>query len=325
MKRVCFCLLALLFLVGCSKDVHTQYYLMDTVMSFEIYGESAADAEQEIADKIATLETLFSPTRAESELSRVNAGAGTSVEMSEEFARLLTLSLKANEETNGAFDPTLGAAINLWKKETVPTPEALSELTVGCENVHINGTDVQLQNGLKLDFGAVAKGYASDCAKEILERYHIPNALLSLGGNVYAKGGKKDGSPWLVGVRDPNGAQNDWLGILGVRDRFLVASGDYERFFEQDGVRYHHILDPTTLAPAKSDLREVVVVCDNGTRADILSTALFVMGYETAVDCWKEHRDFELVLVKDGTVSITSNLAEEFTLTNPAYRLEVIE
>jgi len=324
-KRVWFCLLALCLLAGCSDVVNTQYYMMDTVMSFEIHGENAKSAEREIADKIADLEKMFSPTREDSELSRVNAASGTEVRLSEEFAHLLEVSLEVSEETGGAFDPTLGAAAKLWREGTVPVAEKLSALTVGHENVRLNGTTVLAPHSLEFDFGAVAKGYASDRAKEILDTYKVDRALLSLGGNLYVRGTKRGGKPYLVGVRDPNGEPEEWLGMLAASDVFVVASGDYERYFEQDGIRYHHILDSTTRAPAKSDLRETVIMCDSGTRADVLSTALFVMGSETAVEYWKKHRDFELVLVKDDAVLITPALESAFTLTNPAYRLEVIE
>lgn len=322
MKRLICLLLPLMFLVGCSETVSAQYYMMDTVMSFELHGEHAKETERLIADEIAALETVFSPTRDDSELSRVNAMSGSTAPISETFAELLETSLAAADETDGAFDPTLGSAIKLWRSGSVPSPEVLKTLVTGYEAVAADETGVTAPRGLLFDFGAVAKGYASDRAKEILEENNVSRALLSLGGNVYAKGG---GSPWLVGVRDPNGEASDWLGILAVQDCFLVASGDYERFFEEDGVRYHHILDPNTLMPAQSDLRETVIVCDSGTRADILSTALFVKGCEGAIEFWKRSQDFDMILVQNDTVFVTKGIAVAFELTNPAYRLEVIE
>lgn len=326
MKRLLFLIPMLLLLFGCSREVRTQYYMMDTVMTFALYGDTAQEAERALSDRIAALENVFSPTREESELVAVNRAAGTPVQVSPDFAELLGRSLAANAETNGAFDPTLGGVIELWQRETVPAERELSQTVHGCEYVKLSGETVQTAPGLKLNFGAVAKGYASDCAKRILEEYHVENALLSLGGNLYAKGTRKDGNPWLVGVRDPNGTQEEWLGTLPVRDAFLIASGDYERFFEEDGVRYHHILDPNTAYPAQSDLRETVVVCDDGTRGDILSTALFVMGSEDAVTYWRTQGGFDMILVrKDNTVLVTSGIAEEFTLTAEGYSLEVVE
>lgn len=326
MKRVLPLLLALLLLAGCTKKIETQYYMMDTVMTFTLYGENAKEAERALSDRVAALEKVFSPTDAESELVTVNRAAGTSVQVSEDFASLLDACLAANTETEGAFDPTLGAVIDLWNKETVPSAEELSQCKVGCDAVRLEGTSLQTETGIELNFGAAAKGYASDCAKEILEENGIEHALLSLGGNVYAHGGKPNGEPWMVGVRDPNGDASEWLGVVQIKDGFLIASGDYERYFEQNGFRYHHILDPLIRTPAMSDLRECVIIGENGTRGDILSTALFVMGYDRAVEYWREHRDFEMILVReDNAVLVTEGISSAFTLTGEEYTLEVIE
>lgn len=325
MKRmIACCLFLVLTLFGCAETKNTQYYMMDTVMTFSLTGERAADAERAIADRVAHLETVFSPTREDSELFRVNQNSGSRMEVSSDFAKLLELSLHA--ETLGAFDVTLGGAVELWSQGKVPANETLEAQVTGCEKVSLSENTIQTEKGLKLNFGAVAKGYASDCAKEILEDYEIPRALLSLGGNLYAHGVKEDGTPWNIGVRDPWGEAQDWLGILQAENEFIIASGDYERGFEENGVRYHHILDPKTRRPAESDLRETVVVSKNGSRGDILSTALFVMGKEKAVDYWKSMRDFEMILVSsDGRILITPGLAARFTLSQDSYILEVIE
>lgn len=324
MKRM-IALLAVLLLCGCTKQVDTQYYMMDTVMSFSLEGAQTKEAEAALSEKISALERVFSPTLPESELVRVNAASGSEVSLSKTFADVLEISLKASEETGGAFDVTLGSVIALWQKQEVPPSALLEAQITGNETVDLSNRMLKTEPGVQLNFGAVAKGYAADCAKTILEEYEIPRALLSLGGNIYAKGEKADGRPWQVGVRDPNGTASDWLGILQVRDKFVIASGDYERYFEQGGVRYHHILDPKTRAPAQSDLRETVVVNTNGSRGDILSTALFVMGEDEAIAFWRARKDFEMILVsQDGRVLITPNLKETFTLTNDTYELEVV-
>ena len=295
-------------------------------MSFSLTGENAREAERAIADRVAELETVFSPTREDSELFRVNAQSGSEVEISTDFLLVLGMSIVANEDTFGAFDATLGGAVELWSQEKVPASEELAAQVVGLDNLSLFRDKLQVTEGLKLNFGAVVKGYASDCAKEILETYEIPRALLSLGGNIYAHGEKEDGTPWNIGVRDPLGEAQDWLGILQAENEFIIASGDYERVFEENGVRYHHILDPKTKRPAESDLHETVVVSQKGSCGDILSTALFVMGEEKAVEYWKNTRDFEMILVSsDGRVLITPNLKERFTLTKDSYILEVIE
>ncbi len=322
MKRMsCVLLLLVFMLCGCSKQVNTQYYMMDTVMTFSLDGKNAHDAERAIANRIAELEKVFSPTREDSELFRVNRGEVQT--LSRDFETLLTMSL--NAETNHAFDVTLGGVVDLWSQGSVPPQEDLAAQVTGEENLSFSDGKLTLAPGLKLNFGAVAKGYASDCAKEILEEQEIPRALLSLGGNIYAHGTKADGAPWNIGVRDPWSEEQGWLGILTASDEFIIASGDYEREFEENGVKYHHIIDPATRKPAESDLRETVVISQNGSRGDMLSTALFVLGEERAVEYWKDTRDFEMILVcADGRILITPNLAKRFALTNSAYILEVI-
>jgi thiamine biosynthesis lipoprotein len=148
---------------------------------------------------------------------------------------------------------------------------------------------------MELDFGAIGKGYAADKAVEILKSNGIKSALLDFGGNIQAVGKKPDGSLWRVGIKNP------WEGgaaaALSVESKAVVTSGGYERYFEKDGVRYIHIFDPKTGCPSNSNLESVTIVCESGKYADALSTALFVMGKEVAIDFYKANTDFDFVLV----------------------------
>ena len=308
MKRICWaCLALVLCLTGCAHEVSTQYFMMDTVMSFTIDGEQAKPAEHAVVEEIARLEQIFSPTREDSELTLVNKGKIKT--QSATFDEVLQVSRAAKGKTGGAFDPYLGALITLWGKGKVPDAKT-----------------IQRAPRNRLNFGGVVKGYASERVREILDTYQIPRAVISLGGNVYVRGTHEDGAPWVVGVRDPDGGSADTIGVIRASDQFLIASGDYERFFEQDGVRYHHILDTKTGAPAQTDLREVVIVNRDGTWGDIYSTALFVMGSEKALDFWRKSNDFEAILVKkDHTVLVTAGLRDAFTLTDSGYTMQVVE
>ena len=212
---------------------------------------------------------------------------------------------------------------------------------VGMEHVQLSGKssasagyeNASLDPGTQIDMGGIAKGYASDRLSVIFQEHQIPQALISLGGNVLAWGSKPNGSAWRVGIQDPNAPSdpNAYVGILQLTDAFAVTSGSYERFFEQDGVTYHHIIDPSTGYPAQNGLVSVTVVADaaqgNGTMCDALSTALFVMGEDRALELWRSGvYDFGLILVtEDGRLLATAGIADRFRPDDSAgYAYEIV-
>ena len=173
---------------------------------------------------------------------------------------------------------------------------------------------VTLPEGMEIDLGSVAKGYAGQLAAQMLRNSGVESALLNLGGNVQTVGAKPDGSPWQIGIKDPKG--EDAMMVLSIADQAVVTSGGYERYFEQDGQTYWHIMDPFTGHPADSGLISVTIVGDEGVVCDGLSTALFVMGLEKAADLWAQSGDFEAVFVTaSGEVYITEGLRDHFALT----------
>jgi thiamine biosynthesis lipoprotein len=165
---------------------------------------------------------------------------------------------------------------------------------------------------MAIDLGAIAKGYTADKVSALLAEYGVTSALVSLGGNITAIGTKPGGPSWRVAVRNPDDPES-YLCILSISDQTVSTSGGYERYFEQDGVVYHHILDPLTGSPARSGLKSVSVVSSSGTVADALSTALFVLGEDAALTLWRACDDFDAVLVReDGTVLVTEGLESRF-------------
>lgn len=325
-----------ILLCGCSQGgvAEKSLFLMDTAIGLRLWGDNREQALREISEKLLLFDRDFSHTKEEGELVSINSRNENSVMLSDEMRTLIGQAILLSEETQGAFDPTIAPAVNLWgigtENERVPEEHELQDIKskIGYQKLELSGNMLTLPRGFMLNFGAIAKGYASDVVRKILDKHDIPSAVISLGGNVYVRGARQDGLPWRVGVRDPNGGENDIIGIVSVTDEFLISSGDYERFFESDGVRYHHILDPKTAAPARNSLRAVAIVCDNGARGDAYSTALYVMGYETALEFWRSHNNFEAIFIFDDyNIVITEGLAGSFELSEASggYTYEVAE
>lgn len=323
-----------LFLTACgekSAESETRtVYAMDTVMNLTVYGENAAAALESAEKELHTLdESILSRTAKGSELSALNAANGETVSYGADdpLPKLIETALAISEATDGAFDPTLAPVLDAWgftkDLRRVPSADELAALLArtGRDKVALektaDGYSVALSDGAQLDLGGIAKGYAADLLRAQLEQEGVTSATLDLGGDVFVMGRKSDGSDWRIAVKDP-GDTESYLGIVSASDAFIVTSGVYERYFEENGVRYHHILDPKTGCPAESGLVSVTVLCENGAWADALSTACFVLGPDSALalrdDLADQGTDFELILVTDdGRVLYTDGLADAFT------------
>lgn len=292
MKRILVLLAAVLLLTGCARQEYLQeeIFCMDTVMSLKIWGTEAS--MDECREALYELQNTWSATREDSLASRLNRGE--EAELTREQRALLESVEALSERTGGAFDPHLGALCEAWgfygQSYRVPDSQQL--------------TQAMAQS--KWDMGASIKGYSGNVLAQILEQTGAERAVLNMGGNVQTYGEKEDGSPWLVAVQDPFGGSGYACLISVTGTCAVVTSGDYQRYFEENGVRYHHILDPETGYPADSGLASVTVICRDGLVADALSTALFVMGLEEGSRFWRESRDFEAVFIlKDGTIYAT--------------------
>lgn len=329
--------LALLF-TGCAATVapqeqekyQRQVYAMDTVMILTAYGPQGEAALDAAEARIYELEADLDPELADSSVYRINEHAGEWVSVS---ADCLSLAQTANEvaaQSGGALAVQLYELTKLWGftggNYRVPAPtelDAALAALVGFEfEVDEAACALRIPAGTSIGFGAVAKGYTADAALDAMAEAGCKTAILSLGGNVQTLGRKPDGSDWNVAIMDPddNGA---YAAMLAVGEKAVVTSGDYQRYFEQDGVRYSHILDPETGAPVDNGLRSVTVVCDDGARADALSTAMFVLGEEAALDNWRTNGDFELVLITaDGRVVVTDGLRDSIREESAAYQYE---
>lgn len=303
-------------------------FAMDTVVSETLY-TSGADINTQIGEKLREMETtLLSWTEENSQISQLNNADGKTMEVSDDLAADLEKIRQLSQDSNGAFDPTLGKIIRLWdiagENPHVPDQSEIDTLLpeVGYEKIQVDGNNVTLLDGCTLDLGAVGKGMGCDLIMDYLQTQpDVVGMILNLGGSsVMTYGEKPDGSSWKVALTDPRDTEGDYLGAITLdANQFLSTSGDYEKYFIEDGIRYHHILDPKTGYPVWNGLTSVTIVCDQGYLADGLSTACFVLGMDAAKPLLEKY-DAEAVFVdEDKNVYVTSGLMDKFELMKDGY------
>lgn len=303
------------------EEYSDNLFAMDTYMALTAYGDGAKEAVEESKKEIQRLDNLWSISSKEGEIYAVNKnGTGT---ISSDTVEVLERVAKLHESTDAAFDITVYPLMKLWGFTTgdykVPQEQDIKETLalVDQEQINLNAEQgsVTLGEGQKIDLGGIAKGFTSNRVMEIWKNAGITSGMVTLGGNVQVLGSKTDGSPWKVGIRNPESTEGDMIGILQVTDCAVITSGGYERYFEEAGKEYHHILDTSTGYPAENGLISVTIVSQDGTLADGLSTALFVKGKEDAIIYWKQHKEeFDAVLVEEnGEIYVTEGLEDKFS------------
>ena len=274
-------------LLGRNRLVQKEAYdIMDTDVDIKAYGANAAAAIDKAIDEMRRLDAMLSSYNANSEISQVNREAGIKpVKVSPETYQVTERALYFASLSDGAFDPTIFPIMRLWgfgeAEQHVPPAQEIQRVLplVDYRKVQLNAKDGTIfleEKGMGLDLGAIAKGYAVDRMAAIMRHEGVVSFLINAGGNVYASSRKPDGTPWIVAVTDPRNP-GDYLGTIEAEDISIVSSGDYERFFEEAGQRYHHIIDPKTGYPSRTS-RGTTVFLPSSTDADGLSTTLFVLG-----------------------------------------------
>ena len=303
-------------------------FAMDTVVSETLY-TSGADINTQIGEKLREMETtLLSWTEENSQISQLNNADGKTMEVSDDLAADLEKIRQLSQDSNGAFDPTLGKIIRLWdiagENPHVPDQSEIDTLLpeVGYEKIQVDGNNVTLLDGCTLDLGAVGKGMGCDQIMDYLQTQpDVFGMILNLGGSsVMTYGEKPDGSSWKVALTDPRDTEGDYLGAITLdANQFLSTSGDYEKYFIEDGIRYHHILDPKTGYPVQNGLTSVTIVCDQGYLADGLSTACFVLGMDAAKPLLEKYGAEAVFVDEDKNVYVTSGLMDKFELMKGGY------
>lgn len=305
--------LFVIFLSGCTpQPTDLTFFAMDTVMQIHIpqrNGEQAANAAQQAVEEV---EQYASATLPDSDLSRLNrSGGAMRLEVRTELWEMLELSDQIWKLSDGAFDIAMKNLSAVWgfgsETQQVPTEqERLQALeTSGWNQVSIDSEAIVLTHQVQLDLGAVAKGYAARKAIEVLQKNQIQNASISLGGNVCVLG-TNQGKLWKVGIANPD-VPSEIIGYLELSDTSVVTSGDYQRYFEQDGKQYHHILDPQSGMPVENGLSSVTVIYPDPAMADAYSTALFVLGKEKGMLFAQQQQIQAVFVTKDKEIFCTDH------------------
>lgn len=344
------------FLSGCEQKqemVTSSLFAMDTVMELQILGNEKllTQAEQKIRD----LEKLLSVTDENSDITNLNNNS--TCQISATTADIMSRALTMCDRTEGALDITVYPVLRAWGfttgKYRVPTDEELQNLLkfvdyreVGLlgtgDNEGTNADDsidsgkvsvlgggnvciASVPVGMKVDLGSVAKGYTSTMIADFFRENGVTNGLINLGGNVQCIGAKPNGEPWKVAIKSPFPDSSSGIyGVLAAEDTAIITSGGYERYFEEGGKTYWHIIDPSTGKPASSGLLSVTIVGKDGLTCDSLSTALFIKGLDESIKLWKNSDDFDAIFItEDGEVYITEGIADDFTLSSEYYKAPV--
>ena len=324
-------LLGLVFLGGCGQasapsvssagtdSQSIDLFAMDTAMTLTAYGDHAGEALEAAKSEIERLDALFSISSESGDIYALNHDH--TVALQEDTRALLSRALEVSASTGGIFDCTIEPVMQAWGFTTqdyrVPTPAELSTLLahVDYTQVQLDGSTAAIPDDVQVDLGGIAKGYTSDRMMQVFSENGVTSGIISLGGNVQALGLKPDGSRWRVAVQDPENSEENFA-VIEIEDEAVITSGGYQRYFEEDGATYHHIIDPRTGYPADSGVISSTIISHDGTLADGLSTSLFIMGVDDALDYWRAHSDeFDAILMdENGTVYVTDGIADRCSL-----------
>ena len=319
-----------------TPPVEVQDFMMGTVITQKVYGENAEKAVEEVSARMKDIEARMTVNAPGGEINRLNEAAGKErVKLGSDTMYVLDKALKFSELSMGAFDVTIGPLVKAWGIFTdsprVPDKAEIDRLKglIDYSKINIDKSSLAAkleQTGQGVDLGGIAKGYAGDEAISIYRKHGIKSAYVNLGGNVVVLGKKPDGKPWKIGIQNPRSVNGEYIGIVDVVNKAVVSSGDYERFFEEDGVRYHHILDPKTGYPSESGLIGVTIVADVSVDADALSTATFILGLDKGMELVQKLSGVEAIFVtSDKKVYVTDGLRKSFKFSDKSKEFAYVE
>lgn len=326
LKKILFLLLICTILSGCaakqSKPISRSEFALDTIIAITIYDSDDETLLDNCFSLCKKYENLFSRTIENSEISTLNSGTVSELDVSDETAELVEEGLKYSSLSEGSFDITIGSLTELWdfksESPSIPNEASIEQAleSVNYKNVTLSGNTVFLENsGCKIDLGGIAKGYIADQLKEYLISQGVEHAIISLGGNVLAIGNKVDGSDFVIGIQKPFSERNETIVGVKITDQSVVSSGIYERYFEKENKIYHHILNPKTGYPYENDLYEVTIISDRSVDGDALSTVCFSLGLEKGLALIETLENTEAIFItNDYSLHYTSGIGNTIPL-----------
>lgn len=297
---------------------------MGTVVTVKLFGFGAKNDLDKIETEINGLENSVLSWRKEgSDVYRINKGSGTQVSVSPDTVKIIGQCIDISDDCGGVFDITIGNVTKLWdfggNNQRLPSDDEIKTAlgSVGYKNVSISGNAVQIKKGQSLDLGAVGKGFVCDKIKELLDNGRTKSAVVSVGGSLLIYGNRT----FSVGIVNPDNDKQS-MGTLKLKDTCVSTSGNYEKYFEQDGKRYHHILNAATGYPATSEFKSVTVVCESGLISDALSTVCYIAGYRKSIEILKKFDAEAVFIFNNNAVRVTDGLSGKFTVTDDSYTLD---
>lgn len=342
-KIITICTLLAITLTSCSKKVaepikpvepiSSTEFLMGTVCSIKIYDKSSTEVLDKAFKRIAEIEDIMTINKGSSQIIDINNASGVNpVKVSDETMEVLKEGVKFAGLTEGKMDITIGPLVKLWgigtEEAKVPSKEEIEEkkALIGYKDLILdekNKTAFLKNKGMIIDLGAVAKGYTADEVAKVLKENGVEHAIINLGGNVFAMGKNVTGTNWKIGIQDPFTQRGDIIGLIEVDNKSVVTSGIYERYFEKDGKKYHHILSTSTGYPCDNSIAGVSIVSEKSIDGDALSTSVFSLGIEDGMKFINTMPGVEAIFItKDKEVYITPGLKENFKLTDSQFTLK---
>ena len=324
--------LILIFITGNNKKSYIvrEFYSLGTSNQLKAYGKKATKAIEESIIKVCEIDNKMSVFKEESEISKISINAGNKPQIvSNDTYYVIQKAIKYCTLSEGAFDITIKPIVALWgigkEGQQIPSSNEINEKlkTVNYKDIVLDKNDrsIFLKNKKQeIDVGGIAKGYAADEVKNVMIKNGIKSALINLGGNILAIGTKIDGTPWSVGIQDPFKTRGEFVLIISVINKSVVTSGNYERYFEVEGKRFHHIINPSTGYPSESDIVGATIISDNSIDGDGLSTGVYIMGVQKAIKLIEEIEGVDAILItKSKEIYATSGMKGKFTITGQEF------